>query len=239
VPRLSTLPPSNPRACPLSPHSLFGRRSTPSHLPPRPLPVDSPLLRLLSSCSFPVTRNHTCNSPQEKQQSHPVGPWSAHIPPSGQWPSPFPRFSHAISTTATAAGELFLFGGKSDGHSRGDLHVISTRDFSTTLLKTSGDVPSARFAPCAIFTSTILLIWGGSENVQHRDDSFYQLNLDPSDIFYVKTCSADQSFLRSSIARVDPYRGQWSRARRSFLPYHDNGQFQALPLRWPDQRNTF
>jgi Kelch motif len=141
---------------------------------------------------FPTNSQSHLQSPQEKQQSQPVGPWSAHIPPSGQWPSPFPRHSHAISTTATAAGELFLFGGFSDGHYRGDLYVISTRDLSTTLLKTSGDVPSPRYAHCAVLTSTILLIWGGAsyQNVQNSDDSFYLLNLGTSDLFHVKTCSS-------------------------------------------------
>ena len=141
---------------------------------------------------FPTGTNSQSHlpSPQEEQQSQPVGPWSAaHISPSGQWPSPFPRSNHAISSTPTAAGELILFGGFSDGRSRDDLHAISTRDFSTTLLKTSGDGPSPRFGHCAIFTSTILLIWGGGGNVQHSDDSFYLLNLGTSDLFHVKTCS--------------------------------------------------
>jgi hypothetical protein len=139
---------------------------------------------------FPTNSQSHLQSPQEKQKSQPVGPWSAHsIPPSRQWPSPFPRNRHAVSTTATAAGELFLFGGISNSRSRNDLHVISTRDFSTTLLQTSGDGPSPRYGHCAIFTNTILLIWGGTnyENVQHSDDSFYLLNLGTSDLFHVKT----------------------------------------------------
>jgi hypothetical protein len=49
----------------------------------------------------------------------------------------------------------------------------------------------------------------------------------------------DQYFLRSSIARVDPHRGQWPRARRSFLPYHDIGWPQGLRLRWPDRQEVF
>ena len=63
--QLSTLPPSDPRACP---SSLLGRRSTQRLLPPRALPVNSPhlsLLRLLSNCShdikFPPTRIHNRN----------------------------------------------------------------------------------------------------------------------------------------------------------------------------------
>src|SRR5712691_7937826 len=48
-------------------------------------------------------------SPQGKQRSQPVYPWSAHAPPLGQSPSPFLRHAHALSPSATAAGELFLF----------------------------------------------------------------------------------------------------------------------------------
>jgi Galactose oxidase, central domain len=134
--------------------------------------------------------------PQENQQSQPVYPWSVHGLPFGQSPSPFLRYAHAHSTNATVTGELFLFGGCSHRprSPSNDLYVFSTRDFSTTLLKTSGDIPSPRFAHCAVLTSTTLLIWGGrtvvsKQNAQNRsdDDSFYLLNLSTSDLFDVKT----------------------------------------------------
>jgi hypothetical protein len=138
-------------------------------------------------------------SHQEKQQSRPVCPWSAHAAPFGQSPSPFLRHFHAHSTSATAAGELFVFGGyvhRSKSPSN-DLYVISTRDFSATLLQTSGDVPSPRYGHRAVLTSTTLLIWGGSVDVsyqnaqnQNNDDSFYLLNLGTSDLFDVKTRSS-------------------------------------------------
>ncbi|KAF8499889.1 hypothetical protein F5888DRAFT_117232 [Russula emetica] len=123
---------------------------------------------------------------QERQQSQPVGPWSAHVPPFGQSPSPFPRYDYALSTSTTAAGELFLFGGyvQSSWSLSSDLYVISTRDFSTTLLKTSGDVPSPRYGHSAVLSSTILLIWGGVNSFKDQimqnqalDDSLYLLNL--------------------------------------------------------------
>ncbi|KAI0283615.1 hypothetical protein BGY98DRAFT_682872 [Russula aff. rugulosa BPL654] len=129
-------------------------------------------------------------SPQEKRQSQPVCPWSAHAPPGPfeQLPSPFHRESHALSTSATAAGELFLFlfGGYVHGSDSpsNDLYMFSTRDFSTTLLQTSGDVPNPRYGHCAVLTSTILFIWGGTTNFRDRivqnqalDDSLYTLNL--------------------------------------------------------------
>jgi Kelch motif/Galactose oxidase, central domain len=156
-------------------------------------------------------------SPQQTQQSQPLYPWSAHTPPSGQLPSPFPRYLHALPTTVTAAGELFLFGGKSDGDNlnrkHNDLYVISTRDFSTTLLQTSGAVPNPRYGHRAVLTSTILLIWGGVTNfndqvlrLQALDDSLYLLNLGTSDFWLLRPAPADQNFFHSSIARVDPHR---------------------------------
>jgi hypothetical protein len=180
-------------------------------------------------------------SPQEKQQSQLVGPWSAHAPPSGQSSSPFLRQAYALSTSATAAGELFLFGGyvQSSRSPSNDLYVISTRDFSTTLLQTSGDVPSPRFGHCAVLTSTNLLIWGGTTNFSEQDDSLYLLKLGASDLLLSRPAPADQNFFHSSIARVDPHRGQWSRARPSLLPYHDVGRFQDLLLRWQALQEVF
>ena len=132
-------------------------------------------------------------------RSQPVHPWSAHSPPFGQSPSPLPRHRHALSTSATAAGELYLFGGYANGSKTpsNDLHVISTRDFSTTLLQTSGNAPSPRYGHTAVVTDTTLLIWGGRTVFSDQkaknpsnDDSFYLLNLGTSDPFHVKTCSS-------------------------------------------------
>ncbi len=170
--------------------------------------------------------------------SQPVNPWSAH-PSLGPSPSPFPRHDHTLSTTATTAGELFLFGGYAHGSPHNDLYVFSTRDFSATLLQTSGETPSPRCAHGAALTSTHLLVWGGwtgNKNVQHQgyDDSLYLLNLGMSDLLMSNTRQLISS-LPSSIARVDPRRGQWSQALRSLLPYRDFGWFQAVRLRWPDR----
>jgi hypothetical protein len=133
------------------------------------------------------------------KKKHPRGlaSWSAHAPPFGQSPSPFLRRDHALSTSATPAGELFLFGGYvlKSGSRSNDLYVISTRDFSTTLLWTSGDVPSPRRGHRAVLTGTNLLISGGKtdrslseQNAQNRsnDNSFYLLNIGMSDLFDVK-----------------------------------------------------
>ena len=136
------------------------------------------------------------HSPQEKQRSQLVGPWSAHAPPFGQLPSPFLRNAYALSASATPTGELFLFGGfvhRSKSPSN-ELYVFSTQDFSTTLLQTTGDAPSPRYGHRAELTTTNLLIWGGrtdfsDQNARHQcnDDSLYLLNLRTSDFFDVKT----------------------------------------------------
>jgi hypothetical protein len=162
--------------------------------------TDSPstlATRLTHQLQFPTnSHRQSIELRQEKQQSQPVYPWSAHTSPSGQWPSPFPRRLHTLSATLTATGELFLFGGNTNDRTCNDLYVISTRDFSITLLQTRGDIPSPRYGHCVVLTSTTLLTWGGSDlsnrNAQNQsiDDSFYLLNLGSSDLFLVKTRSS-------------------------------------------------
>jgi hypothetical protein len=131
---------------------------------------------------------------QSTQQPRPVCTWSAHAPQSGQSPLPFPRNGHTLTATATAtatvAGELFLFGGYVHGCASSDLYIFSTRDFSTTLLQTSGEVPTPRAAHGAALIGTTLLICGGKTNgkanfgdqnvISH--DSLYLLNLGTSDL---------------------------------------------------------
>jgi hypothetical protein len=121
----------------------------------------------------------------------------------------------ALSTNTTAAGELFLFGGYVHGpkSSSNDLYVISTRDFSTTHMQTSGDVPGPLFGHRSVLTSTILLIWGGISNlsdqslqVQSNDDSLYLLNLGTSNVLMSRPAPTDQGFLRSILVSRE-----WSR----------------------------
>jgi Kelch motif len=171
---------------------------------------------------------------RENQQPGPVCTWSAHAPQSGSSPSPFPRHCHRLTATATAAGELFLFGGWVHGGENSDLYVFSTRDFSTTLLQTSGEVPAPSGGHGAALIGTTLLICGGYGNQNTLNhDSLYLLNLGTSDLLMSSPTPADHSFaLHSSIARVGSRSGQWSRTGPSFLLYHNRGRFQALRLRW-------
>jgi hypothetical protein len=131
------------------------------------------------------------------QQPRPVCSWSAHAPQSGLPPLPFPRCGHTLTATATAAGELFLFGGWVHGRASSDLYVFSTRDFSTTLLQTSGEVPTPRAAYGATLIGTTLLICGGAnfgdQNVLNHD-SPYLLNLGTSDLLMSSPRPADHIF---------------------------------------------
>ena len=169
---------------------------------------------------FPIRPQSQSNS----QQSQPIHPWSAHTPAFRQSPpSTFPRNSHALSPTATAAGELFLFGGYvySASSTSNDLYVISTQDFSITPLQSSGDVPSPRYGHRAVFTNTTLLIWGGIQSINDQsapDNSLYLLNLGTSDLLKPIPTPADRNFFHFSITRVDPRRDQWPWAQRSILP---------------------
>ena len=133
---------------------------------------------------------------QSVQQSRPVCTWSAHNLQSR--PSPFPRGDHTLTTTATATGEFLLFGGWVHDCARNDLYMFSTRDFSTTLLQTSGEVPTPRRAHGAALIGTTLLICGGRPDFENQNvpnhDSLYLLNLGTSDLLMSSPTSADHTF---------------------------------------------
>ena len=142
--------------------------------------------------SPPESQSHT---PQQEQRAQPVYPWSARhlnlLPPtrlikdahpSGPSPSPFPRHGYVLSATASAAGDLFLFGGLVHNSPRNDLYAFSTQHLSVTLLQTCGEVPSPRVRHAGALSSSGLLIWGGDTNFgdqevpnKPRDDSLYLL----------------------------------------------------------------
>ena len=80
-----------------------------------------------------------------------------------------------------------------------DLYVISTRDFSTTLLQTSGEVPTPRWAHRTALIGTTLLICGGKTGsgesaIVPSHDSLYLLNLGTSDPLMSSPTPADHGF---------------------------------------------
>ncbi|KAI0027318.1 hypothetical protein K488DRAFT_61970 [Vararia minispora EC-137] len=134
------------------------------------------------------------SQPPSQSQPRPAFPWStrrlnlqppvpinkASPPPTQPSPSPFPRYGHALPATATAAGELFLFGGLVHDSARNDLYVFSTRDLSATLLQTSGEIPGPRVGHAGAQISQVLIIWGGDTKADGRgkqDEGLYLLNL--------------------------------------------------------------
>ena len=142
--------------------------------------------------------NRLASLAQPTQESQPVCTWSAHAPQSGPSPSPLqvPRYSHTLTATTTAPGESFLFGGIAHGRASNDVYVISTRDFSATLLQTSGEVPAPRCGHVAVLTSTSLLICGGilASGNDLNFDSLYLLNLGTSDSLMSSLTLVDHSF---------------------------------------------
>jgi hypothetical protein len=203
--RAARLPPSTPKR-------MSSRKK---HSPSNSAPANG--LASQSQASQTLQLLTKSQSPQQTQQSQPLYPWSAYTLPSGRWPLPLPRYYHTLSTTATAAGELFLFGGATPGSIScqvvlcNDLYVISTRDISTTFLKTSGSVPNPRYGHRAVLTNSTLFISGGemyssgkdAQN-QSNDDSFYLLDLGTSDIL----CQGPLQLIRVSCA---PASRKWFR----------------------------
>ncbi|TDL30173.1 galactose oxidase [Rickenella mellea] len=99
-------------------------------------------------------------------------------------PSPFPRYGHSLPSSATSAGELFLFGGLVRDTVRNDLYIFSTGDIAATLLQTGGEVPSPRVGHASGLVSSVLIVWGGDTKTdtkpntsETQDDGLYLLNL--------------------------------------------------------------
>ncbi|KIP12569.1 hypothetical protein PHLGIDRAFT_97993 [Phlebiopsis gigantea 11061_1 CR5-6] len=135
----------------------------------------------------------------QQQQSRTAYPWSQRrlilpapvtLPkqgvqaPTQPSPSPFPRYGHALPATATATGELFLFGGLVRDVVRNDLYLFSTRDLSATLLQTAGELPSPRVGHASALVGSVLIVWGGDTKTNggartsdKQDDGLYLLNL--------------------------------------------------------------
>jgi hypothetical protein len=162
---LSSLPPSDPKSI-----SLSSRKE---------LPFNSPPANELAS--------------QSTQQPRPVCTWSAHAPQSGLGPSPlsYPRYSPTLTATATAAGELFLFGGWTYGGASDDIFVLNAGFLYEN--RRRGSHPRGGHGAVLIDTST-LLIFGGHEGVRPvpNRDSLYLLDLGTSGLLISNPTLADR-----------------------------------------------
>ncbi|KAH7930538.1 galactose oxidase [Leucogyrophana mollusca] len=152
----------------------------------------------------PQSLNSSPSQPQQEssqppQQQQPAYPWSvqsllllppATIPNPGVAPStspsppPFPRHGHTLAATASENGDLYLFGGCVRETARNDLYVFSTRDYSATLVQTTGEIPSPRVGHASALADNVLIVWGGdtktdptSKPTDKQDDGLYLLNL--------------------------------------------------------------
>ncbi|KAG6911578.1 hypothetical protein DXG01_011881 [Tephrocybe rancida] len=166
----------------------------------QPPPPDAP------SNAQPRPRGNSPNNPPSQPapapapasaSQRPAYPWSARrlvlpppvvlnkpgiVPPTSPSPSPFLRYGHSLPATATATGDLYLFGGLVREVARNDLYLFSTRDNSATLLQTGGEVPSARVGHASALVSNVLIVWGGDtkpdpKSKEKQDDGLYLLNL--------------------------------------------------------------
>ena len=166
----------------------------PSHPPPQQQPPQQ-----ASSISQPLQLGQPQPQQPQQPQQRPTYPWSVRrllLPPplvvlkpgvapsTAPSPSPFPRYGHALPATATAAGELLLFGGLVREAARNDLYLFSTRDLSATLVQTTGEIPSPRVGHASAIVSSVLIVWGGDTKTEptanpaeKQDDGLYLLNL--------------------------------------------------------------
>jgi len=137
-------------------------------------------------------------APPSAQKSVPW-PWSVHplvleppeafprpgvTPTSASSPSPFPRYGHSLSPTATDEGELILFGGLVNDIPTNDIYIISVLDGTTKLVETVGEIPAPRFGHANVLIRTTLFIWGGDTRMVNEvnqgaslDNTLYALNL--------------------------------------------------------------
>ncbi|PPQ65782.1 hypothetical protein CVT24_011999 [Panaeolus cyanescens] len=147
---------------------------------------------------------NTSNNPQQPPPSRPQGyPWSAKrlnllppsiiskpgvAPPTTPSPSPFPRYGHALPTSPTPNGELYIFGGLVREMALNDVYVFNTRDNSTALFQTTGTTPSPRMGHSSALVGNVLIVWGGDNTMtgdlprsatdkEKLDNSLYLLNL--------------------------------------------------------------
>lgn len=142
----------------------------------------------------PEPQSQPSQTQPAQEQTRAVYPWSKHrlilphpvlhlepgVAPHGEPPpSPFPRHGHALSMTATATGDLWLFGGLVNGIAQNDLYMISTRNMAATLVGTRGDTPSPRLCHASALLGNIFIVWGGdtSSNQEPQQTGVYDVGL--------------------------------------------------------------
>ncbi|KAJ1029981.1 hypothetical protein NDA16_000894 [Ustilago loliicola] len=129
---------------------------------------------------------------------------SRQAPPGALSPFPFPRYGHAVNQTASASGELYLFGGLVRESVKNDLYTVYVDKLisqtpnsppnaagsgsinpsqiyaSATLVQTTGEIPPPRVGHATVLVSNVLILWGGDTKVRaddKQDEGLYLLNL--------------------------------------------------------------
>jgi hypothetical protein len=197
--------------------------------------------------------------PAQQREQRAAYPWTAHrlvlpppivlnrpgiVPPTSPSPSPFPRYGHALPSTPTANGDLYIFGGLVRESARNDLYLFSTRDQSATLLQTTGDSPSPRVGHASALVSNVLIVWGGdtktdpkSKPTDKQDDSLYLLNHGMIiDLSLRSICNSVYSLWR---LEMDQSHRPWARPRWPLRPRSHHGRLQIHGLWWPSGRGIF
>jgi len=173
---------------------------------------------------YPSQKKRPSSHPakQSTQQLRLVCSWSARFPQSGSSPLPFPRLGHTLTATATATGELFLFGGWVHGCVSSDLCVFSTWDFSTTPGNQRRGPHCTCRTWCRALIGTTLMICGGRTNFGDEDvlnhDSIYLLNLGTPDFLMSSPTPADHSFAPQDRESGPAWSMVWTGP--SLLSYH-------------------
>jgi hypothetical protein len=123
-------------------------------------------------------------------------------PPGALSPSPFPRYGHAANSLASAAGEVYLFGGLVRESVKNDLYTVYVDKViqppgtappgappgtvalgggvNATLVQTTGEIPPPRVGHATVLVSNVLILWGGDTKVRaddKQDEGLYLLNL--------------------------------------------------------------
>ena len=223
-----------------------------------PQPAQQPSTQ--GSSGQPQPQSQQLQQQQQQQQQRPAYPWSQRRlqlpppvtipkpgvpPPTNPSPSPFPRYGHALPATATATGELFLFGGLVRETVRNDLYLLSTRDLSATLLQTAGEVPSPRVGHASALVGSVLIVWGGDTKTSGKvkpgdkqDDGLYLLNL--GTYLWLSCYLAVLIMLLAlcSLSRMDPRGDIWPCSRGSVWSCCNHGRIEVLHVRWSSRRGV-
>ncbi|CAO1633997.1 unnamed protein product [Sympodiomycopsis kandeliae] len=123
-------------------------------------------------------------------------------PPGALSPSPFPRYGHAANQSASASGEVYLFGGLVRESVKNDLYTVHVDKviqppqapppgsppgtssigggINATLVQTTGEIPPPRVGHATVLVSNVLILWGGDTKIRaddKQDEGLYLLNL--------------------------------------------------------------